>query len=623
MGDEAEQETGSKALVEMLFGVKLGRLMAEAEGSYRKILEPTPAVTQCKRAKGRDFQPGEICYMCGVAIPDKTNRQVSDWLYVECEHILPIGQARAFLDIYTHIDVKSFMDESGVEWYEKAIKLEYAQAHRICNQIKKDTSFIGNPSLKATEVRFDEGKTVSILKQIKVKASELSKNPNPDQSLYTDIAQMNIEDRKLTIKSIIDQIAAHIGVRNPGESDLLMLARASALVQPERLPEKARAVYYAYIGTIVRDPRQEFVGIISDLFPDLAPNRFSDYFYTKYLIPEGLRIDLAPYIQSILVGLYDHFKNQIDREKFSLPRSVEHNALKLILQKFIENGGSYNDDTKEWINFMINTIENIEMYKKHPIKVLNYGIRETTNSAIKKFKQSISRDKRERLREFSDYQLEPVPEEEWKEHVLDEKIETVYRDAVNRFIDYIIANKWLEENDEGIPQTKQSIIKDGVDAFNEYYKDLKEAGIEPDVKSVKEHSINEVKKRIYDMMVKITPNEDQARIATNKFSDLVRETHSSKVGDMVETEGGLRKRFRFKLNARSTSSRVSRTSKHSRLRKRAGKGGTYRVRQSAGKSRTWRQRLSLGSLRPSIPSYYGGNSNVQSDVEWGSFYANN
>jgi hypothetical protein len=488
MGDE-EQEIGSKAIVEMLFGEDLGKRMAEAEGSYRKILEPTPAVTQCKRA-GKEFQAGLVCYICGVEIPAKEGRSTDDNLYPECEHILPVGQARAFLDIYTHIDVTTFMDASGIEWYKKAIELEYAQAHRLCNQTKKDKSFIGNPSLKATEVKFDKAKTERILNNIIKKAESLSNNPNlgpSDKNIYSKIARMKekLVNRVESIKKIIDNISAHIGKRNPAEADLLMLSRVGALIHPERLPTNARSVYEKTTG-IIRDPVKEFKTTIRELYPELTSTSYNRYFYGKYNpIPEEVRIDLNERIDSILKEIYDHYSVQDTKQELSPILAVEYISFKSIIKEYIDKGGKYDEGNAYWLNFVINTMNNMRM-KKYEFSLFD----SETEKQIKGLEDSIRRDERSRQKE-GQAQLNQRQQEQEQE---DQAAEVLY-------------------------------------------------------------------------------------------------------GFQYGKQGGLRRRFHFKQNARISHLGNLRSTKHSRLRKRTRKGRTYRLRQRSGKPKTRRQRKSLGGVR--------------------------
>jgi len=131
----------------------------------RKFWEPSSPTTQCNGTIG-PFNNGVECYICGMPIvrvearararsrsrseslgaasgasaadgdSDDSDTSNIDGRNPECEHILPIALAVLYLGLYSPIFKSS-------EWYNKDIvKHEYAWAHRTCNQIKSDRSFI-------------------------------------------------------------------------------------------------------------------------------------------------------------------------------------------------------------------------------------------------------------------------------------------------------------------------------------------------------------------------------------------------------------------------------------------------------------------------------------------------
>lgn len=129
----------------------------------RKFWEPSSPTTQCNGTIG-PFNNGIECYICGMSIirvvvrarsrsaslgsasvatatATDNNDSDSDSSNIdgrnpECEHILPIGLAVLYLGLHSPL-----FKTSG--WYNKDIvKHEYAWAHRTCNQVKSDRSFI-------------------------------------------------------------------------------------------------------------------------------------------------------------------------------------------------------------------------------------------------------------------------------------------------------------------------------------------------------------------------------------------------------------------------------------------------------------------------------------------------
>lgn len=527
-----EQETGSKIIIEKLFGVELGKLMADAVGGYRNIIETTSAVTQCNNVLGK-FNEGTICYVCGVAIPDKTNREISDWLYVECEHILPVGQARAFLDIYTQFDLSKSMSPKSIESYNTALKLEYAYAHRLCNQVKKNKSFIGNPTLDATKVAFNPETTMDILTKIRSQAIQLSSSaPVQDKPIYEAIASMNIQDRRNYIKGIIENISDHIGEFDEELNSLVLLSRLATMTDLNRLHPKARKIYHDYVNR-TKNFKTEYINAITTLYPFLTKETFVEHFYQTFsFIPEKYRIDLSEFIDRILDTLSKYYEESYQTQSFDILLSVYYNAFKHVLGNYIH---TYN-----------------------PVLKLNID--------------------------------KPDPEYIW---IIGSTIGTM--------------NGFLERKNKNVINIKlDDITENGIKMFMKERPNYETKAERPGRYYQKEQA--EIDRELEQELLE---REEAAR-------NLIKVYQSNE-----QQKGGLRKRFQFKLNARTTSLRIPRTSKHSRLQQRKGKSHTYRIRQSAGKSITRRQRFSLGGLRPSIPSHYGGNSDVQTDVEWGSFYANN
>ena len=129
----------------------------------RKFWEPSSPTTQCNGTIGQ-FNNGIECYICGMPIERVVVRARArarseslgeasaavatdnsdsdgdasniDGRNPECEHILPIGLAVLYLGLHSPL-----FKTSG--WYNKDIvKYEYAWAHRACNQVKSDRSFI-------------------------------------------------------------------------------------------------------------------------------------------------------------------------------------------------------------------------------------------------------------------------------------------------------------------------------------------------------------------------------------------------------------------------------------------------------------------------------------------------
>lgn len=116
--------------------------------------ERTPAISQCANTVGKREDTKE-CYICGLPI----NNDSIDENTPECEHILPVFLGSLLLTLYrTELNDKAYKSKlesiprNNIQARKLQIDLqnqiknelgmEYDWAHRCCNQIKKDTSFI-------------------------------------------------------------------------------------------------------------------------------------------------------------------------------------------------------------------------------------------------------------------------------------------------------------------------------------------------------------------------------------------------------------------------------------------------------------------------------------------------
>jgi hypothetical protein len=110
----------------------------------RKWWERSSAQTQCANAIGNlNQQEDPKCYICGFPI-------IQGEPTAECEHILPVYKAAMYLTLYNDhykaIMEKGKDDLMSLNPKEKKIfteiSMEYAWAHKCCNQKKSDNDFI-------------------------------------------------------------------------------------------------------------------------------------------------------------------------------------------------------------------------------------------------------------------------------------------------------------------------------------------------------------------------------------------------------------------------------------------------------------------------------------------------
>jgi hypothetical protein len=126
----------------------------------RTIWELTDETNQCNNVIG-EWKPGTDCWICGYVTTqtakrqkleatggttkrkrelseDNTTREKATGLEPSCEHILPIAQARFFLDLYKP------SSEPVSPQTQEVRRLEYNWAHRYCNEVKGDSQYIEN-----------------------------------------------------------------------------------------------------------------------------------------------------------------------------------------------------------------------------------------------------------------------------------------------------------------------------------------------------------------------------------------------------------------------------------------------------------------------------------------------
>jgi len=106
--------------------------------------ERADAIQQCKNTIGEKVMSDE-CYICGLKLNEDTGAKKTP----ECEHILPVFQGALFLNLYrseykdimTRANNQEPLTEKEQHIYD-TLMLEYKWAHRCCNQIKSNISFL-------------------------------------------------------------------------------------------------------------------------------------------------------------------------------------------------------------------------------------------------------------------------------------------------------------------------------------------------------------------------------------------------------------------------------------------------------------------------------------------------
>jgi len=124
----------------------------------RQIYEPGSVESQCNNTIGK-VKDTDKCYICGFDFDEKING-----LQPTCEHILPIIQAIFFLDLYRSSDKGNHSPQQM-----DILRKEYAWAHRCCNYVKADNSFLVTKIDRATKFprwEFGVNQTTKVLSDI-------------------------------------------------------------------------------------------------------------------------------------------------------------------------------------------------------------------------------------------------------------------------------------------------------------------------------------------------------------------------------------------------------------------------------------------------------------------------
>jgi hypothetical protein len=129
--------------------------------------ERADAIQQCNNTIGEKNMADE-CYICGLKLNEDTGAKKTP----ECEHILPVFQGALFLNLYrseyknimTKVQRRETLSPKERELYD-TFMLEYKWAHRCCNQIKSNISFLTFDP-KREEFKLDFTSSSVILKGI-------------------------------------------------------------------------------------------------------------------------------------------------------------------------------------------------------------------------------------------------------------------------------------------------------------------------------------------------------------------------------------------------------------------------------------------------------------------------
>jgi hypothetical protein len=548
----ADDEASSKKVVLKIFGQELGEKLALAAGygkrkDYRKVLEPTDAVTQCERS-GNPFKPGMPCYLCGLPIPDKKLLKGSDdELYVECEHIFPVTEARWFLDLYMTTRPP---DDT---WTRTAIQLEYAQSHRVCNQAKSNLSFIkedpatGMPLVNRVGIQ-------RVLKNIQIRARQHIgeyKNRQLDD-LMKDIAN-TILSRSSAVEQRVQIIIDHIQTNeNFINTDLVLLMRTSLLADPNTMTPALKDIYNQWYAN-TEDVRgykdrlfQTFLEETYSAYPQLRPENIT----TTLSIPSEYQSGVTSDLVRDTLRIYFETKKTPDRFGKTLLSAVYYRIYSLIL------GELMNKVTDTNVSYFCNLYRRMNTIQKNepivatmfgPVPVLSKPLQSRCEMEI----GNLERQERTRARELTDEDVVgelPTPEEE-ATYFLNE-----FQSGLQKLL-----------TDEGKPPDEAKSISEAIEttgreAFLEAYPEGIDRAIESAALQI-------------DVLLRLTLNDKPEfadKIATLAYNYVL----SNRRGE-TRTYGGGRRPLYSNVRGRRQKKRLR----------------TYRARRLSRKSKTRRNRI--------------------------------
>jgi hypothetical protein len=261
-----------------------GRTIIKGKKRVRKIWELADPTPQCTNVIG-EWKKGIPCWICGTDIITDTvtggvvkgkrarDSDVASESDSEtggigtepvCEHVLPIAQARFFLDLY---DPKI---ENVTAGKMKARKLEYEWAHRFCNMVKSDDQYIQNTGSYDEPVwEVDQNMIALNLGKIYQTFDDSSYQARYNEG--KDIIKANITKLYLTernwkaqrLQFMTDRVQKIVDFINKGSVELgrlIELAGTSKCIDPRNLQKNMIQIYeslQAKVGEVDLSPKEE------------------------------------------------------------------------------------------------------------------------------------------------------------------------------------------------------------------------------------------------------------------------------------------------------------------------------------------------------------------------------
>jgi hypothetical protein len=304
-------EYGLKALAEQIFGSKVVKILPEKKMSYRDIWELSSPTTQCANTIGNAIDGVSDCWLCGY----KINMSKAE-LYPECEHVLPVGQALVFLDLYKSTIHKGTKNQELIDM----LKLEYRWSHSECNRLKSDDNFLSFNS---------KGKPV-VLNDAITKYLEKLYKKDAIQALIKPTKAVWIKERLTDISKQLELIINFINKKTQG---LLLLAGVASLFEPENIAVSVR--------TTLTPEKVEVIPKIETISSSFTGNEFRKlrYFieYKNNLASQisALSGPLSVVLTAKILKKDKRFVNDLI-EKYDLGRGDSELAIKMYIMDIIK-----------------------------------------------------------------------------------------------------------------------------------------------------------------------------------------------------------------------------------------------------------------------------------------------
>ena len=345
--DPTEIELGH--LGDLVFGKELKEeLKKRGVNTVRAIYELSSATTQCANVTGIRNPNGLPCYVCGMPIDESDiikegKTYINQGLTSECEHVLSIAQAIIFLGLYW--DKAKRAAEAGQLFgtEQQALQLEYAWAHRTCNQVKSDDNFIAfnpgtqqfivnEPKLRSylsaiyTNKRKDSVKfNAALHREFSTNAKFVAARMAPLSEKFKQICDyLNVFEAP-SMLTLLGAAKVMEGPMNPIAQELLSTTEK---VNNSKLRELSNAAGAAMaVEKIVDDVKKLLAPTIRAKYEPTI-NEIAEYYYTLYLYlivytPADIKQFAVPFVKiSILKSLNRQLEGLGDRQSGNIMKMI-------------------------------------------------------------------------------------------------------------------------------------------------------------------------------------------------------------------------------------------------------------------------------------------------------------